>query len=96
MAFVDKVYWVVDENGKRHLINVKERLAPTLEEKAHEIRLHRIISRITERNGDGLRRLAESDYKPFPSDYAYWAQQAKEAYARGKVDGLYQFSKDNE
>lgn len=96
MGFIDKVYWVTDENGKQHLMNVKERLVPiTQKEKEHDIKLRRAFDRIVERNGDALRSLAESDYKPFPSDYAYWAEQAKQAYARGKIDGIYQLNDDN-
>lgn len=75
MPFVDKVYWVTDVNGKRHLKNVKELVHPTEEEQAHEAQRARIFNRIVERNGDGLRRLAESDYEPFESDRAYWKQQ---------------------
>lgn len=94
MAFQDKVYWVTDENGKRHLMNVKERLVPSAQEQQHEMKLKRAFDHVVKRNGDALRRLAESDYKPFPSDYAYWAEKAKEAYANGKINGIYQFKED--
>lgn len=93
MTFQDKVYWVTDKDGKRHLMNVKERLLP-FPQQQHEMKLKRAFDHIVERNGDALRRLAESDYKPFPSDYAYWAEKAKEAYANGKINGIYQFKED--
>lgn len=71
MPFVDKVYWITDVNGKRHLKNVKELVHPTEQE---ERRL-RVLQRIIEQNGDALRRLAESDYEPFDSDRRYWEEQ---------------------
>lgn len=71
MPFVDKVYWITDVNGKRHLKNVKELVHPTEQEE----RRMRVLQRIIEQNGEGLRRLAESDYEPFESDHRHWKEQ---------------------
>jgi len=75
MPFVDKVYWITDVNGKRHLKNVKELVHPTIEEQEQEERRARIFHRIIEQNGEGLRRLAKSDYEPFDSDRRYWEEE---------------------
>lgn len=56
MPFVDKVYWITDVNGKRHLKNVKELVHPTEEELHKQAKMKLFY----DKHGDAMRRLAQS------------------------------------
>lgn len=64
MPYVDRTYWVVDSNGKRHLTTITKMENPTEE----EARRKRIMDKFLKDKASVLERFAQEKREPFPSE----------------------------